>query len=184
MHHEFPADGQYATKITPISKGNMGDTSPFGEIQGEKLEFLLDGQRVKLLDWDKERAREDGTFNVKFPATAGPHTVVVTFLATNNAPGNDLDQHFLRETIETGGLPGYKFFPHVGKIRIDGPNNAKGAGNTPSRAKVFVCHPQTLTAETGCAKQIVSDTGAACFSPSGNRPGHGDADGLLPTRAE
>lgn len=163
VHHEFPADGQYAIKVTPISKGNMGDTSPFGEIQGEKLEFLLDGQRIKLFDWDKERAREDGTFNVKFDATAGPHTVVVTFLATNNAPGNDLDQHFLRDTIETGGLPGYKFFPHVGKIRIDGPNNPKGAGNTPSRERLFVCHPQTPAAETGCAKQIVSTLARRAF---------------------
>jgi len=162
-HHEFPADGEYAIKITPISKGNMGDTSPFGEIQGEKLEFLLDGQRVKLFDWDKERTREDGTFNVKFNATAGPHTVVVTFLATNYAPGNDLDQHFLRDTIETGGLPGYKFFPHVGKIRIDGPNNAKGASNTPSRAKIFTCHPATPAAETGCAKQIVASLAKHAF---------------------
>jgi hypothetical protein len=156
VQHEFPADGDYAIKITPISKGNMGDTSPFGEITGEKLEFLLDGQRVKLLDWDKDRAREDGTFNVKFEATAGPHTVVVTFLATNNAPGNDLDQHFLRSTIETGGLPGYKFFPHVGKIRIDGPNNPKGAGNTPSRARIYVCHPSASLSETACARQIVA----------------------------
>jgi mono/diheme cytochrome c family protein len=156
VKHEFPADGEYAIKITPISKGNMGDTSPFGEITGEHLEFLLDGQRVKLFDWDKERAREDGTFNVKFEASAGPHTVVVTFLATNNAPGNDLDQHFLRSTIETGGLPGYKFFPHVGKIRIDGPNNPKGAGNTPSRARIYVCHPSATLSETACAKQIVA----------------------------
>jgi mono/diheme cytochrome c family protein len=156
VKHEFPADGEYAIKITPISKGNMGDTSPFGEITGEKLEFLLDGQRIKLFDWDKERAREDGTFNIKFEASAGPHTVVVTFLATNNAPGNDLDQHFLRSTIETGGLPGYKFFPHVGKIRIDGPNNPKGAGNTPSRAKIYVCHPSAALSETACAKQIVA----------------------------
>jgi len=154
--HDFPADGEYAIKITPISKGNMGDTSPFGEITGEKLEFLLDGHRVKLFDWDKERAREDGTFNVKFNATAGPHKVVVTFLATNYAPGNDLDQHFLRETIETGGLPGYKFFPHVGKIRIDGPNNAKGASDTPSRKKIFTCSPKNQADETACAKQIVS----------------------------
>src|SRR5580704_10526759 len=156
VEHEFPADGDYAIKVTPISKGNMGDTSPFGEITGEKLEFLLDGQRVKLFDWDKERAREDGTFNVKFPATAGPHTVVVTFLATNNAPGNDLDQHFLRSTIETGGLPGYKFFPHVGKIRIDGPNNPKGASDTPSRRRIYTCRPTTPASETACAKQIVS----------------------------
>ena len=156
VHHEFPADGDYAIKITPISKGNMGDTSPFGEINGEHLEFLIDGQRVKLFDWDKDRAREDGTLNVKFYADAGPHTVVVTFLATNYAPGNDLDQHFLRSTIETGGLPGYKFFPHVGKIRIDGPENQKGASDTPSRRRIYVCHPSSPAAEAGCAKQIVS----------------------------
>jgi hypothetical protein len=163
VHHEFPADGDYSIKITPISKGNMGDTSPFGEITGEKLEFLLDGQRVKLFDWDKERAREDGTFNVKFQANAGPHTVVVTFLATNYAPGNDLDQHFLRSTIETGGLPGYKFFPHVGKIRIDGPNNPKGAADSPSRRKIYVCHPSGAATEAGCAKQIVSTLARHAF---------------------
>jgi len=156
VKYEFPADGEYAIKITPISKGNMGDTNPFGEILGEKLEFLVDGQRVKVFDWDKERAREDGTFNFKFPAKAGLHVVGVTFLATNYAPGNDLDQHFLRSTIETGGLPGFKFFPHVGKIRIDGPYDPKGASDTPSRRKIFTCHPANAAEENACAKQIVS----------------------------
>jgi hypothetical protein len=163
VEHEFPADGEYLIKITPISKGNMGDTSPFGEITGEKMEFLLDGQRVKLFDWDKERAREDGTFNVKFNAKAGPHKVVVTFLATNYAPGNDLDQHFLRSTIETGGLPGFKFFPHVGKIRIDGPNNPQGASDTPSRRKIFTCTPKNQSEETACAKQIVTTLARHAF---------------------
>jgi mono/diheme cytochrome c family protein len=155
VKHEFPADGEYAIKITPISKGNMGDTSPFGEITGEKLEFLLDGERLKQFSWDTDRLREDGTFNFKFAAKAGLHTVVVTFLATNYAPGNDLDQHFLRSTIETGGLPGFKFFPHIGKIRIDGPQNAVGAGETPSRRKIFVCRPANPSQESACAKRIV-----------------------------
>jgi mono/diheme cytochrome c family protein len=175
VKYEFPADGDYALKVTPISKGNMGNTNPFGEIRGEKLEFLLDGERLKLWDWDTGRAPlpvpgqeaparggrggggggGDGTFNVAFHATAGLHTVVVTFLATNYAPGNDLDEHFLRSTIETGGLPGYNFFPHVGKIRIDGPTNAKGAGDTEARRKIFVCKPASPAQETACAKQIV-----------------------------
>ena len=161
VKHEFPADGEYAIKITPISKGNMGNTNPFGEIPGEKLEFLLDGTRVKLFDWDTERTARggDGTFNVKFKATAGEHTVVVTFLATNYAPGSDLDQHFLRSTIETGGLPGYKFFPHVGKIRIDGPFDAKGAVDTASRRKVFICKTQ----DTVCAQQIVNNLARHAF---------------------
>jgi mono/diheme cytochrome c family protein len=163
VQHEFPSDGDYSIKITPISKGNMGDTSPFGEITGEKLEFLIDGERVKLFDWDKDRTRDDGTYNVKFQAKAGLHTVVVTFLATNSAPGTDLDQHFLRSTIETGGLPGYKFFPHVGKIRIDGPSNAKGASDSPSRRKIYVCQAATPAAETGCAKQILSTLARRAF---------------------
>jgi len=156
VKYEFPADGEYAIKITPISKGNMGDTNPFGEIQGEKLEFLVDGQRLKVFDWDKERTKVDGTFDFKFPAKAGLRAVGVTFLATNYAPGNDLDQHFLRSTIETGGLPGFKFFPHVGKIRIDGPYNPTGASDTASRRKIFVCHPASAAQETACARQIVS----------------------------
>ena len=156
VKHVFPVDGEYSMKITPISKGNMGNTNPFGEIENEKLEFVLDGSRIKLFDWDKERAREDGTLNVKFKASAGLHTVAVTFLATNYAPGSDLDQHFLRSTIETGGLPGFKFFPHVGKIRIDGPFNASGAGDTESRRKIFVCRPANASQESGCARQIVN----------------------------
>jgi hypothetical protein len=163
VKHEFPADGDYAIKITPISKGNMGDTNPFGEILGEKLELLLDGARLKVFDWDKERLREDGTFNFQFPAKAGLHTVVVTFIATNYAPGNDLDQHFLRSTIETGGLPGFKFFPHVGKIRIDGPDNAKGASDTPSRRKIFVCRPTAPAQEAACAKQIIEKLARQAF---------------------
>src|SRR5579871_4461139 len=157
VSHEFPADGEYAIKITPISKGNMGNTNPFGEIPNEKLEFLVDGARIQLFNWDSDRTREDGTLNAKFKTTAGLHTVAVTFLATNYAPGSDLDQHFLRSTIETGGLPGFKFFPHVGKIRIEGPLNAKGATNeSPSRKKIFVCHPANPSQETTCAKQIIS----------------------------
>jgi hypothetical protein len=156
VKHLFPADGQYSIKITPISKGNMGNTNPFGEIKGEKLELLLDGERLKLFDWDTERARPDGTFNLKFAAKAGPHVVGVTFIATNYAPGNDLNKHFMRETIETGGLPGYAFFPHVGKITLNGPYDAKGANDTPAREKLFVCHPANASQETACAKQIVN----------------------------
>jgi mono/diheme cytochrome c family protein len=156
VNYEFPADGEYAIKITPISKGNMGNTNPFGEIPGEKLEFLLDGERLKVFEWDRERARADGTFNFRFSATAGAHTVGVTYQATNYAPGNDLNQHFLRSTIETGGLPGYRFFPHVGKVVVNGPFNAKGTADSPSRRKILACKPTTPAQEAACARQILS----------------------------
>src|SRR5581483_12289408 len=54
VQHEFPADGDYAFKVFPINKGLMDGNRAFGEITGEKLELLIDGQRVHLYDWDKE----------------------------------------------------------------------------------------------------------------------------------
>jgi len=154
--HEFPTDGEYSVEITPISKGNMGNTNPFGEIPNEKLQVLLDGERVKVFNWDTDRSRGEGTFKVTFPVKAGRHSVVVTFLATNDAPGTDLNRHFLRSSLETGGLPGFRFFPHVGKVVIDGPFKAAGAKDTAARKKLFVCTPTSAAQETACATQIIN----------------------------
>jgi mono/diheme cytochrome c family protein len=165
--YQFPADGDYVFKIFPINKGLMDNNSAFGDIPGEKLELLVDGERVKVYDWDKEVARgaaiHSGTADLHVQVKAGPHTIGATFLATQLAPGNDLDQHFLRSTIETGGLPGFRFYPHVGKIDIIGPYKAAGATDTPSRAKIFLCQPANPSQEPVCAKQIVSTLARHAF---------------------
>ena len=154
VRHQFPSEGEYALKVIPVNKGNMGSNTAFGEVRGERLEVLLDGDRVQLLDWDKEVAR-GGTLDLRVRVGAGPHDLGVTFAATNYAPLNDLNQRFLRSTIETGGLPGFTFFPHVGSIRIDGPYNATAAKDTPSRQKIFACRPTAASAEQPCARTIV-----------------------------
>ena len=41
----------------------MGNFRPFGEIRGEKLEVLVDGARVALVDWDE-------AFGLNKPASA------------------------------------------------------------------------------------------------------------------
>ncbi len=160
IKHEFPADGEYVFKITPVAEGNMGQTNnPFGRIKGERLEVVVDGEVVKIYDWDKEMtgfAVRFGVDSPRIPIKAGPHTIGVTFLATNFAPGNDLNEPFARTTIETGGIPGYTFYPHVGIVRIDGPYNAAGANDTPSRRKILVCRPTSQRDEESCARKIVS----------------------------
>jgi hypothetical protein len=159
VQHEFPADGDYVFKVFPINKGLMDNNTAFGEITGEKLELLIDGQRIHLYDWDKEVARgkavHGGTADVHFQVKAGLHTVGVTFLATQLAPSQDLDEHFLRSTIETGGLPGFKFYPHVGKMELLGPFQPAGASDSPSAKKIFICRPANASEETACAKKIV-----------------------------
>ena len=164
VEHFFPADGEYTIRIFAVTLGNMGNFRPFGEVRGEQLEVLLDGERAALFDWDREFNVErflGGTgqlqsIEVTVPVTAGSHSVGVTFLATNYAPGLDLNHAFERTTIETGGLPGFTFYPHVGSVRIEGPLNAVRATNTPSRDKVFVCSPAESADEEGCARQIAS----------------------------
>ena len=151
--------------------------------------MLLDGDRLDLLDWQgggrfgvtppncggtrgqQPSAQPAGPPNrdaipkmmVRFKTTAGPHAVGVTFLQTNFAPTLDLDQHFTRDTLQTGPTPGYTFFPHVGTVRIEGPFGAAPAKDSPSRRKIFVCRPAGGAGEAACARQIVTSLATRAF---------------------
>ncbi len=147
VENTFPSDGNYTVKVFSVNLGNMGNFRPFGEVRGEQLLIYVDGKRVAKVDWDKalgvERRLDDEgagqlrTIDVTLPIKAGLHEIGVTFLATNYAPGLDLDKAFERSTIETGGIPGYTFYPHIGSIRIDGPSNAARAADSASRRRIF-----------------------------------------------
>src|SRR5215471_3663112 len=168
IKHEFPADGDYAIKVVPVNRGLMGGSQAFGEVRGEKLEVLLDGERLGLFDWVKGVAAvagsgQTGTIDLKFQAKAGLHAIGVTFLATHYAPTLDLNDQFLRSTIETGGLPGFTFYPHVGSVRVDGPYDAATAPDTASRRKIFVCRPASPKEESSCAQRIVSTLARRAF---------------------
>src|SRR5215471_2375022 len=75
IHHEFPTDGEYAIKVVPVNRGLMGGSQAFGEVKGEKLEVLLDGERLGLFDWDKgvipkSATGQTGTIVLRFPVKA------------------------------------------------------------------------------------------------------------------
>ena len=171
VKHVFPSDGEYTVTVTPIFGDNMSPTG-FGSVPCEKLEVLLDGERLQLIDWQGSRRPggprcaaavrpRDSVDAAPAPAPAGRRRprrrgksaqrhpqddrplqddggracVGATFLATNFAPVLDLDQHFMRDTLQTGPTPGFTFFPHVGTLRIEGPFNAAPAKDSPSRRK-------------------------------------------------
>ena len=162
VEHEFPADGEYFVTILPLAGDNMSP-GPFGSVNGEQLEVLLDGQLLELTDFPGRRGN-DG-FEVAITTTAGQHVVGATFLETNFAPLLDINRQFERDTIQTGPTPGFTFFPHVGSLRIEGPFNASPGVNSPSRRRVFSCRPADATAEaeTACATQIVNDLTSQAF---------------------
>jgi hypothetical protein len=196
VKHTFPSDGEYAVTVTPIFGDNMSPTG-FGSVPCEKLEVLLDGARLQLMDWQGSRrfgapdancggqsapqrvrgpvlglARRAATgpprsdapkMTVRFKTTAGMHVVGATFPATNFAPLLDLDQHFMRDTLQTGPTPGFTFFPHVGTVRIEGPFGATPAADSSSRRKVFVCRPANAADEPLCARKIVTSLATHAF---------------------
>ncbi|HJT89462.1 MAG TPA: DUF1592 domain-containing protein [Bryobacteraceae bacterium] len=155
IHYQFPADGEYSFKV----KGVTGYfQAVLGGVKGEHLEVTVDGERVRLFDWDKEIANTTGVgrSTQRVPIRAGLHTVGVTFLATNDVPGSELNRPFERTMNTPGSIPGFLFYPHVGQVWIEGPYNATGARDTASRRKVFVCRPETEREEAPCARTIIS----------------------------
>ena len=172
VNHIFPSDGEYTLSITPIFGDNMSPQG-FGTIANEKIEVLLDGELVELLDWVGNREGQGVAFGedrdggnameVTFETTGGPHEVGVTFLATNFAPLLDLNRQFERKTIQTGPTPGYTFFPHVGSIRIQGPFNSAVPQDSPSRDRVFVCQPANVNQEAGCAEEIIANLATQAY---------------------
>lgn len=155
MKYEFPADGEYTFKV----KGVTGYfQAVLGQIKGEQLEVTVDGERVKVFDWDREISNTTGNGRAtqRIPIKAGLHTVGVTFLATNDVPGTELNKPFQRTMNTPGTIPGFQFYPHVGQVTIEGPYGAAGSTDTPSRRKIFVCRPVTDREEGTCARTIIS----------------------------
>ena len=169
--HQFPADGDYTFNV----KGVTGYfQAVLGGITGEKLIITVDGERVHLFDWDKEIANTTGRgrWTPKIPIKAGLHTVGVTFVATNDIPGTELNRPFQRTMNTPGSIPGFIFYPHVGQVTIEGPHDAKGATDTASRRKIFSCRPASAkgsgaaspaTSEDACARRIVGTLAKHAF---------------------
>ena len=100
---------------------------------------------------------------VRFATKAGAHALGVTFMQTNFAPVLDLDQHFMRDTVQTGPTPGFTYFPHVGTVRIEGPFNAQQAEDSPSRRRIFICRPTNATDEDACSRKIITNLATEGF---------------------
>jgi uncharacterized protein DUF1592/uncharacterized protein DUF1588/uncharacterized protein DUF1595/uncharacterized protein DUF1587/uncharacterized protein DUF1585/cytochrome c len=201
VRHVFPSDGEYSVTVTPIFGDNMSPAG-FGSVPCERLDVMLDGERLQLMDWQgggrapaancggrRQAAVRSGQagpeaffggrggtpMRVRFKATAGLHRVGVTFLQTNLAPILDLDRHFARSTVQTGPTPGYTFFPHVGTVRIEGPYGATPAMNSPSRRRIFVCRPSEPAKEGACARRIITNLATRAF----RRPVRASEVGML-----
>jgi hypothetical protein len=132
VKHNFPLDAEYVIKIRARG-GPGGIGAPGGPEQD--VEVTIDGVRVKL-------ARSN-TIELKLPVKAGPRTIGVS-LVRHSPSGAD--------EIWDNPIPGSS----VQSVAITGPLNPTQPGDTPSRRRVFTCHPAAAAEEAACARKIIS----------------------------
>jgi mono/diheme cytochrome c family protein len=153
--HLFPQDAEYEFKVELAGAAAIRDE--------HKLELTVDGQQIKLFALVPPSARPqayapdvDGKLAVTVPVAGGPHEVGVAFYRKPADLAEGVREPFQNPRIQggEGGLGGS--LPVVTSLTIIGPHNAKGPGDTPSRRRIFTCHPANAAQEAPCAKTILA----------------------------
>ena len=168
LKHNFPQDAEYEFSIKLV-RNIVGYLT--GLEFAHQVEISIDGERVFVAQVGGEednRASDlamsqtadkiDERLKTKAFVKAGPHTVGVTFIKRNHAESDEpLQPHERNHDLQDmNGLPLIDF------VSVRGPYNSNGPGDTPSRRRVFTCHPSTSSGqaaskeEAACARTILT----------------------------
>jgi hypothetical protein len=173
VRHDFPLDGEYALRLK-LQKN--GYTYTLGMAHPRQIDVRVDGQKIKQFtvggeykgkipaqpksfaqgDYEKYLIYADKDLELRFPAKAGPHLIQVTFADHPAEP----------EGIYETAVTDYSFAlsygrsdtePALASVIISGPYDAKGVGETPARARIFICKPASAKDEEPCARRILGN---------------------------
>jgi hypothetical protein len=162
IHQNFPLDGEYEFSVYLLR--NIVGYMP-GLEYGHQFEITVDGVRVflshvggeednKMMDTNLGLAGNtiDARLRVRVPVKAGPREIGVTFFGRNHSESVEPLQPFTRN-LDLQDMNGIPLIDHV---QVTGPFAATGSGDTPSRRRIFVCHPMSGSDELPCAKKVIS----------------------------
>lgn len=164
--HNFPADGEYifgGRLVRGVEEGLFG-------VEGHDIphEFLvmLDGETVYSAEIggreDHELSVAEGINVIQevvhermtsppIAVTAGPHEVIFTW-KERPTQRQDVWEPSLRASLEAHNPSG---MPRLEIGYVEGPYNASGISETPSRERIFSCRPATAAEEGPCAEEIL-----------------------------
>ena len=167
VHHTFPADGEYVLSgrlFIGVEEGLFGVE---GHDRPHEFLVLVDGQTVYSSEIggkeDHELAVAEGVNKIRdsvdarltsppIKITAGPHDVAFTWRERTEREQNAWEPG-LRASLEVHNPSG---MPRLEDVVIEGPYHVTGVSDTPTRQRVFVCHPASPAEEPACAEKIVS----------------------------
>src|SRR5688572_13426447 len=152
VRSEFPVDGTYTVKVELA--GATRDR--------HDLEVTVDGERVALRTLGGEAGGRGGRgggaaapLEFPLPLKAGPKLLGVSFVQRSEAR----DEATLRPRMRSRGTQ-----PAIASVTISGPYNVTAPGDSPSRRRIFICHPdqdvppaqRSAEREVACARRILS----------------------------
>ena len=129
-----------------IKRIPKGDVELLRKLEGERITDLR--RRI----WSELAGRADAEGN-----TVRPEPELVVDLV-DRAIGVAFVQHTaaLSEAANRQRARGRGPLPAFSALTLSGPYNGTGTGDTPSRRRLFVCHPANTSQEAACANQILS----------------------------
>ncbi len=140
-----PLDGEYVFKIELAGPAREQD----------QLEITVDGARAQLVDVGEKPQPGAAPRGFRGPQKpleihvqlkAGPRMIGVTFVQKSEAR----DEETVRPRMRGRGTE-----LAIDIVTISGPYHGQMVSDTPSRHRIFVCHPNGAADETACAKQIL-----------------------------
>jgi Protein of unknown function (DUF1592)/Protein of unknown function (DUF1588)/Protein of unknown function (DUF1587)/Protein of unknown function (DUF1585)/Protein of unknown function (DUF1595) len=155
--HDFPADGEYVFRLS-LYYDICGPLWGKSQGKGQQIEVSVNGARVALLKIDPNSVFTDDLVTPPVKITAGPKNVSASFIIKSEGPVEDSVMPFEQSLIDfnNSDMPGITALPHLRELRIVGPKNVTGISDTPSRLKIFSCHPVAAADEISCAKKIIA----------------------------
>ena len=171
IRHHFPLDGSYVLGIA--LQRNFNSSGIVGLNNREQLDVRLDGVRIKQFDVGGEcvRSKEsrcirppgilpvseyertaDAGLEVRFAAKAGTRLLGITFVDRSAAMVEGAGP--ARRPAASSKFGGPREMG-IDTIHIEGPFDATGLGETPSRRRIFVCRPAGALDEERCAERIL-----------------------------
>ncbi len=156
--YTFPQDGEYEIQIS-LMRDLAGVVSGLREPRSHEMLVLVDREPVQTFTISKavigNEILNEKPLKARITVKAGPHDLAVTFVKDGSS------------LIETPRQPTSSRFndrrhprtaPAVDRVSVTGPFSPKGAADTPSRRRLFVCRPATpdKASEEKCAATILS----------------------------
>ena len=154
--YTFAQDGEYDIQIY-LARSYSGDVEGLRDRQPHEIRLLLDrtpiGEMTIQRPPNGDDALLDKNMKIRVSVTAGRHDVGVTFLRNSSSlletARQPLQAHFNERRHP-------RITPAISQVSITGPYAPRGANDTASRRRIFVCRPARPADEAHCATTILS----------------------------